>query len=93
MVDDTQYAVFLHENALAALGDAIAPYLTQGPSGPHILCTELDTGGALAEMLVEVAGSDGSLTRTEVMLPVAMIRLILSTGSPGDPFGFHTTVP
>jgi hypothetical protein len=89
MIDDTQYAVYLHENALAALGEAITPYLSQGPNGPHILCTDLDTGGALCEMVVTVAGTNGAVTKTEVMLPVGMIRLILSTGSTEDPFGFR----
>ena len=88
MIDDNQYAVYLHENAIEALGPAITPYLSQGPSGPHILCEELDTGGALCEMVVNLKDAEGRSVRTDVMLPVAMIRLVLSVGRIGDGFGF-----
>jgi hypothetical protein len=89
MKDDMQYAVYLHEGAIAALGEAITPYLSQGPHGPHFLCHDLDTGGALCEMIVDVPGTDGHATQTEVMVPIAMIRLVLSTGIGDDPFGFR----
>lgn len=88
MTDDNQYAVYLHDNALEALGPAITPYLSQGPSGPHLLCEELDTGGALCEMLVHTQAAEGGMVKTEVMLPVAMIRLVLSVGRIADGFGF-----
>lgn len=88
--DDIQYAVYLHESALEALGEAIKPFLTQGPTGPHFVCTEFDTGGVLCEMSVETTGADGTKQRTQVMFPVAMIRLVLSLDGLADGFGFHT---
>ena len=91
MIDETQYAVYLHENALEALGPAVTPYVTQGPGGPHFVCTDLDTGGALCEMVVETVDAEGNKIHTEVMVPVAMIRLVLSIGSISDNFGFHPT--
>ena len=90
MSDDIQYAVYLHDSALEALGEAIKPFMTQGPTGPHFVCTELDTGGALCEMSVETTTGDGIRQRTQVMFPVAMIRLVLSLGALADGFGFHT---
>jgi hypothetical protein len=89
MSDDTQYAVYLHPGALEALGEAIKPYLTNGANGAHIVCHDLDTGGALCEMCVAVKNAEGKTTTTEVMVPIAMIRLVLSIGGVEDRFGFH----
>ena len=89
MTEDTQYAVYFHANALEALGDAIKPYLSQGANGPHLIGYELDTGGALCEMCVEVKNAEGKPVKTEVMFPVGMIRLVLSIGGIEDRFGFH----
>jgi hypothetical protein len=89
MPDDVHYAVYLHDNAVEALGEAMKPYLTQGPHGPHILCSDLDTGGTLCEMFVHTHTAEGVEQKTEVMLPVAMVRLVLSVGGVSDGFGFH----
>ena len=88
--DDLQYAVYLHPGALETLGETIAPFLTHGPHGPHLVCTDFDTAGALAEMTVDVLTSEGAHQRTEVMFPVAMIRLVVSIGGLVDGFGFRT---
>jgi hypothetical protein len=90
MIDEVQYAVYLHPGAVEALGEAIKPYLTQGAHGPHILCKDLDTGGALCEMTVQTQTPEGVKQQTEVMLPVAMVQLVLSVGGIADSFGFHT---
>ena len=50
MNDSSGYAVFFFPQALEALGEAIKPYLQDGPAGAHVLCHEIDTGGALIEM-------------------------------------------
>ena len=88
-MSEPNYAVYFHPNALDALGEAIKPYLTPGANGEHIVCTDLDTGGALCEMTVETKSPEGKITRTEVMVPVGMIRLVLSVDGNEDPFGFH----
>lgn len=88
--DDIQYAVYLHDTAIEALGEAIKPFLSQGPFGPHFVCTEFDTGGPLCEMNVATTTSEGVKQTTQVMFPVAMIRLVLSLGGLADGFGFHT---
>ena len=93
MNDDVQYAVYLHPGALESLGEAVAPYMSQGPHGPHFLCTDFDAGGTLCEMTLDVTGSDGRSTPCEVMIPVAMIRLVVSVGGVGDAFGFHPPAP
>lgn len=88
--DDVQYAVYLHPGALETLGDTIAPFLTPGPNGPHLVCTDIDTAGALAEMTVATVTAGGAVQRTEVMFPVGMIQLVLSIGALADGFGFRT---
>jgi hypothetical protein len=85
---DLTYVVYFHPPALEALGEAIKPYLTEGPSGPYVQCTELDTGGALCEMKVQGKSTSEKLVEIEIMVPVAMIRLIVSMPEGERDFGF-----
>ena len=79
MGDVTGFAVFFFPQALEALGEAIKPYLEEGPAGPHILCSEIDTGGALIEMTIEARDLDGKTVELQLMVPVSMVRMIVST--------------
>jgi len=88
MTDQTLYAVFIHHGALEALGEPIKPYLTNGPQGPHVLCREIDSGGAFFEMLLEGTTADGREVELELMIPSAMVQMVVSTHSDGA-FGFH----
>lgn len=92
MLDETQgYAVFLYPQALEALGAAIRPYMQDGPSGPHVLCNAIDTGGALIEMTIEGRTPDGHPIAVELMIPANMVRMIVSARSDGV-FGFGPRV-
>ncbi|MCM2335504.1 MAG: hypothetical protein NDI66_01815 [Pseudomonas sp.] len=86
------YAVFFFPPALEALGDAITPYLTDGPGGPHVLCREIDTGGALIEMTLDGQATDGREVALELMVPTSMVRMIVSVRSDGA-FGFGPRIP
>jgi hypothetical protein len=88
MSDEQKYAVYFHANALEALGDVVNPFLTQGPNGPYICCTDLDTGGALVEMTVEGRTADGKSVETELMVPLGMIKMVVSVGGDVGVFGF-----
>jgi len=88
MADQTMYAVFMHPAALEALGEPIKPFLTEGPHGPHVVCREIDSGGACFEMLLEGTAADGREMEFELMIPSAMVRMVVSTHSDGA-FGFH----
>ena len=88
MSEVTKYAVYFHANALEALGEPIKPFLTQGPNGPHVVCADIDTGGTLCEMNVEQTTAEGKTITTEVMVPVAMIRMVVSLGGDDGSFGF-----
>ncbi len=81
------YAVFLYPQAVEALGAAIAPYLTQGEAGPHVLCQVADTGGAFVEMHLLRRDAAGTERTVELMVPSAMVRMVVSTHSDGA-FGF-----
>ena len=81
------YAVFFFPPALEALGEAIKPYLVEGPAGPHVLCKEIDTAGALIEMTLEAQAADGRTALVELMVPGSMVRMIVSAHSDGS-FGF-----
>ena len=88
MLDETRgYAVFLFPQALEALGEAIKPYLLEGSAGPHILCREIDTAGALIEMTLDGQAPDGKAFSLELMVPTSMVRMIVSARSGGS-FGF-----
>lgn len=88
MNDSNGYAVFFFAPALDALGDAIKPYLQDGPAGPHVPCREVDTAGAFIEMTLEGRSADGREIFLELMVPSAMVRMIVSARS-DDSFGFY----
>jgi len=83
----TGYAVFLYEQAQEALGDAIKPYLLTGPSGAYIGCQAVDTAGAFVEMTLNVRNERGESSETELMVPIGMVRMIVSSHSEAV-FGF-----
>jgi len=87
MNDANGYAVFFFPQALEALGEAIKPYLQESPAGPHVLCNAIDTGGSLIEMTMRGNTDDGKLVVLELMVPVSMVLMIVSTQSDGS-FGF-----
>lgn len=87
MNESEGYAVFFFPQALEALGDAIKPYLMEGPAGPHVLCIEIDTGGALIEMTLKGASAEGKQRALELMVPTSMVRMIVSARS-DESFGF-----
>ncbi|MGJ7903846.1 hypothetical protein [Lysobacter sp. 1R34A] len=91
-MNETQgYAVFFFPQALEALGEAIRPYLLDGPAGAHVLCREIDTGGAFTEMTLEGRTSDGRDMSLELMVPGNMVRMIVSAHGEGA-FGFGPRV-
>ena len=81
------YAVFFFPQALEALGDAIKPYLQDGPGEPHVLCTEIDTAGALIEMTLAGRTPEGKAVALQLMVPTGMVRMIVSAHSDAA-FGF-----
>jgi hypothetical protein len=88
MNDSSGYAVFFFPQALEVLGTAIKPYLQDGPAGVHVLCHEIDTGGALIEMTIEGRSPEGKVVSLELMVPTSMVRMIVSLHSDGTTFGF-----
>lgn len=88
MNDSPGYAVFFFPPALEALGDAIKPYLQDGPAGMHVPCREIDTGGSFIEMTLQGRSNDGHDIALELMVPGAMVRMIVSARSDAE-FGFY----
>ena len=84
MNESNGYAVFFFPQALEVLGDAIKPYLQDGPAGAHVLCNEIDTGGALIEMTLRGRTADGKELALELMVPSSMVRMMVSTHSDGN---------
>lgn len=79
MSDAPKHAIYLFPQALETLGEAVSPFLQEGPHGPHFLCTEIDSGGPLFNMTVTATSAEGRLVETSIMIPSAMVRLVLST--------------
>ncbi|HPM57803.1 MAG TPA: hypothetical protein PK227_11785 [Thermomonas sp.] len=88
MNESAGFAVFFFPPALEALGDAIKPYLQDGPAGPHVPCRDIDTGGAFIEMTLEGRAPDGRAVELELMVPGNMVRMIVSAHSDNE-FGFY----
>lgn len=86
--DPSGYAVFFFPPALEALGDAIKPYLQDGPAGPHVPCREVDTAGAFTEITLEGRTPEGRDVALELMVPSNMVRMIVSARA-DSAFGFH----
>jgi len=87
MNDKNGYAVFFFPQALEALGDAIKPYLQAGSAGEHVVCREIDTGGALVEMTLDGQTTRGEAIQLELMVPTNMVRMVVSARS-DEAFGF-----
>lgn len=79
--------MYFFPQALEALGDAIKPYLQEGHAGPHIVCSGVDTGGALVEMNLQGKTADGAAVELELMVPSGMVRMIASAHG-DEVFGF-----
>lgn len=92
MNESNGYAVFFFPQALEALGDAIKPYLQDGPMGPHVICNEIDTGGALLEMTIQGVTTEGKTVTLELMVPGSMVRMVVSSQSDAM-FGFGPRIP
>ena len=87
MNDRHGYAVYFFPQALEALGDAIKPFLVDGPAGPYVACIEVDTGGAFVELTLEAHTGEGKPVTLELMVPSGMVRMIMSTQNEAA-FGF-----
>lgn len=85
--DRNGYAVFLFEHALETLGDAIKPYLCDGPGGKHLSCREIDTAGGFVEMMLDGCDASGTPQDLELIVPSNMVRMIVSARTEGA-FGF-----
>ncbi|GAB3358012.1 hypothetical protein [Lysobacter tyrosinilyticus] len=82
------YFVFLHPQALEVLGAPIKPYLLGEGESQHILCREIDTAGALIEMMLAGQTPDGKTVQIELMVPGSMVRMIVSAHG-DEQFGFQ----
>ncbi|UHQ18298.1 hypothetical protein LVB87_08665 [Lysobacter sp. KIS68-7] len=91
MNESEGYVVFFFPQALEALGEAIKPYLREGPGGEHVLCHEIDTGGALLEMTIMATTNDGRSVSLELMVPQSMVKMVVSARSDAS-FGFSPRV-
>lgn len=91
MDDNNGFAVFFFPQALEALGEAIKPYLQDGPAGAHVVCREIDTAGALVEMTLDAQTTAGQTLQLELMVPTSMVRMIVSARSDAT-FGFGPRV-
>jgi hypothetical protein len=92
MNESNGYAVFFFPQALEALGEAIKPYLQDGPMGLHVICNEIDTGGALLEMTIQGVTTEGKAVMLELMVPGSMVRMVVSSQSDAT-FGFGPRIP
>ena len=91
MNESEGYIVYFFPQALEALGDAIKPYLREGPGGEHVPCNEIDTAGSLIEMTLQATTQDGRQVALELMVPQSMVKMVVSARSDAS-FGFSPRV-
>ena len=82
------YAVFFFPQALEAIGAPIQPYLQGEGEAAHVVCREIDTGGALIEMTLDARTPAGEALELELMVPSSMVRMIVSARAEEAGFGF-----
>lgn len=87
MNESNRYAVYLVDKVAEVLGPAVQPFLKSDASGDHFLATEVDTGGPLCELTLTGQDAEGKEMTVEIMIPMGMIRMVMSTVSDGK-FGF-----
>lgn len=87
MGDRNGYVVFLFDHALETLGEAVRPYLCDGPAGKHLSCREIDTAGGFVEMMLDGCDDSGARQDLELIVPTNMVRMIVSARTEGS-FGF-----
>lgn len=87
MEDKDGYVVYFFPPALEALGEAIKPFLLEGPTGEHVLCRRIDTAGSLIGMHLYGRNAAGVVVQVELMVPSNMVRMIVSARS-DEAFGF-----
>ncbi|MDX1549741.1 hypothetical protein [Novilysobacter spongiicola] len=86
-MDNNGYAIFFFPQAIEALGEAIKPYLQGEGDGAHVICRNVDTGGALAKMVLDGRTTSGAAVELELMVPTSMVRMVVSARS-DESFGF-----
>ena len=91
MNEPVRYAVFLFPQAIEALGVVIKPYLSDAETGPHIVCSEIDTAGAFFQLMVPGQDQHGQEIDAELMLPNQFVKLIVSIHNDKG-FGFSVRV-
>jgi hypothetical protein len=77
-MNERNYAVFLFPQAVETLGEAIKPYLVEGPVGQHIQCHAIDTSGPFVQMGFHARNGQGQPVTLELMLPAGMVRMVAS---------------
>lgn len=86
------YIVYLFPPAIEALGAPALPLMQKGEgegAEHYFVCKEVDTAGALVELTIEGKDASGNATQVELMIPMNMVRMIVSAHSDGAEFGFH----
>lgn len=91
MNDGRGYVVFFFPQALEALGDPIKHYLLGAPGNEHVLCREIDTGGALIQMVLDAQTTEGRPVQIQLMVPASMVRMIVSAQG-DEEFGFRPRI-
>lgn len=88
MNDAHGYVVFFFPQALEVLGEPFRHYLLGAPGAEHVLCREIDTGGAFISMMIDGQTKDGRPVQIQLMVPSSMVRMVVSAQG-DEAFGFR----
>ena len=90
------YIVYLFPTAIEALGAPAQPLLQKGEgegAEQYFVCKEVDTAGALIELTIEGKDANGHVSEIELMIPMSMVRMIVSAHGDNSAFGFRVRTP
>ena len=91
MASKTVCGVLLFDEAIVALGEAIKPYLSEGPIGHFIYCRSATQVGSFMDMVFDASRSGGRIKEDmRVSIPAHFVKFVVSAEN-DLPIGFGTS--
>lgn len=78
MTQKKVFGVLLTDQAWRDLGEALAPYASEGPIGRYIYCQKVHPDGPYFAMVATCKNPDGSSFEAEISIPHCYVKLCIS---------------
>jgi hypothetical protein len=78
MTNNKVFGVLLTDQAWHDVGEALAPYASEGPIGKYIYCLRVHPDGPYFVMVATCKNKDGSQFEAEISIPHHYVKLCVS---------------